>query len=111
MAADVYSIDLHKGRGGWTWYTGSAGWMYQLVTESLLGLLREGGSLRFAPCLPEAWEPFTVRYRYKATDYTIRFVQGGEPETITIVLDNITQPGDRIALADDGREHYVEVRT
>ncbi len=73
VAADVYSISLHKGRGGWTWYTGSAGWMYQLITGSLLGLIREGGSLRFAPCIPPGWESFSVDYRFGEAVYHIKF--------------------------------------
>ncbi len=75
IAADVYSISLHKGRGGWTWYTGSAGWMYQLITASLLGLTREGASLRFAPCVPPGWAFFTVDYRVKDALYHLRFTQ------------------------------------
>ena len=56
MAADVYRNPQHTGRGGWTWYTGSAGWMYRLITESLLGLHLEVDQLRFAPCLPADWK-------------------------------------------------------
>src|ERR1041384_5720620 len=58
MAADVYAAAPHTGRGGWTWYTGSAGWMYRLALESLLGLSREGARLRVAPCLPAGWPGF-----------------------------------------------------
>ena len=64
VAADVYALAPHTGRGGWTWYTGSAGWMYRLVVESLLGLRLEGDRLRIAPCLPPEWTGFTLRYRY-----------------------------------------------
>ena len=67
MAADVYAAAPHTGRGGWTWYTGSAGWMYRLALESLLGLRLEGDKLRLAPCLPASWPGFKLRYRYRDT--------------------------------------------
>ena len=71
VAADVYALSPHTGRGGWTWYTGSAGWMYRLVVESLLGLNLEADRLRLAPCLPPEWNGFSVRYRYRETLYHI----------------------------------------
>ena len=61
IAADVYALAPHTGRGGWTWYTGSAGWMYRLLVESLLGLRLEGDKLRIAPCLPVAWTTFKMQ--------------------------------------------------
>ncbi|HEX5102885.1 MAG TPA: cyclic beta 1-2 glucan synthetase, partial [Pirellulaceae bacterium] len=67
VAADVYGVDPHKGRGGWTWYTGSAGWMYRLIVESLLGLHLQVDKLRFAPCLPDDWTEFKIHYRYRET--------------------------------------------
>src|SRR5438132_6053984 len=75
IAADVYAVTPHVGRGGWTWYTGSAGWMYRLIVESLLGLKREGHQLRFEPCLPAAWNLITIDYRYQETTYQITIVQ------------------------------------
>jgi cellobiose phosphorylase len=108
-AADVYSIALHKGRGGWTWYTGSAGWMYQLITESLLGVVREGDHLRLAPCLPAGWGSFSIHYRFKETPYTIQFVPTQE-EVMSLLVDEVAQEGDRVSLVDDGKEHTVEVR-
>ena len=71
VAADVYAVQPHSGRGGWTWYTGSAGWMYRLIVESLLGLRLEADKLRFEPCLPAEWEMFKVHYRYRETIYHI----------------------------------------
>src|SRR6185295_4783042 len=82
IAADVYAVPPHTGRGGWTWYTGSAGWMYRLILESLLGLrlTADAGSsrLHFAPCLPAGWQSYALRYRYRETDYriTVRQVSG-----------------------------------
>src|SRR5438132_9551186 len=74
-AADVYSVPPHTGRGGWTWYTGSAGWMYRLVVESLLGIRlridKDGASLTIAPCLPAEWTSYAVDYRFRETPYRI----------------------------------------
>lgn len=67
VMADVYAVPPHTGRGGWTWYTGAAGWMYRLIVESFLGLRLEGDKLHVAPCLPADWEGFTVHYRYRET--------------------------------------------
>ncbi len=75
MAADVYAVAPHTGRGGWTWYTGSAGWMYRLIVESLLGLRLEVDRLHLAPCLPAHWAGLTVHYRYKETVYHIAIAQ------------------------------------
>ncbi|MDP4150938.1 MAG: glucoamylase family protein [Bacteroidota bacterium] len=116
VAADVYSLPLQKGRGGWTWYTGSAGWMYQLVTGSLLGMTREGNSLRLAPCLPPEWKEITIHYRHLETRYIIRVVCAGEAATgdeghrVTLTLDGVLQTGDRLLLSDDKQEHQVELR-
>ena len=111
MAADVYSLAQHQGRGGWTWYTGSAGWMYQLVTESLLGLVRVGDRLKLRANLPSGWDSSVVYYRYKTTHYTIEFVRrkATGKSSLSLSLDGLPQPGDTIQLADDGKDHKVEV--
>src|SRR5687767_4134474 len=75
VAADVYAVAPHVGRGGWTWYTGSAGWMYRLIVESLLGLTREADRLRVTPCLPETWDSITIDYRYGETIYAVTMVR------------------------------------
>jgi cellobiose phosphorylase len=111
IAADVYAVSQHSGRGGWTWYTGSAGWMYQLIIESFLGLHREGESLRIKPCLPSEWESITVKYRFKETMYTIHISQERNAhDEMVITIDDIEQNGGGIMLVDDGQEHEVEVR-
>ncbi|HET8748478.1 MAG TPA: glucoamylase family protein [Ramlibacter sp.] len=115
VAADVYSMPPHTGRGGWSWYTGSAGWMYRLVVESLLGLrLRiddEGASLAIAPCVPEHWPCFEVEYRFRDTTYRIEIVPGSETSApLEIELDGQPRPGDALSLVDDGRAHSVRVR-
>jgi cellobiose phosphorylase len=110
VAADVYAVSPHTGRGGWTWYTGSAAWMYRLIVESFLGLKLETDRLSFAPCLPAHWDGFAMHYRFRETIYHIRIKQQkDETEALQVVLDGVMQPGMVIALVDDGREHAVEV--
>jgi cellobiose phosphorylase len=110
VAADVYALPPHIGRGGWTWYTGSAGWMYRLIVESLLGLRREVDKLRFAPCLPADWKAFKVYYRYRETVYDIAVLQGidGDGE-MRVTVDGVEQPDKGIPLVDDRLDHSVEV--
>ncbi|HEY4689795.1 MAG TPA: glucoamylase family protein, partial [Anaerolineae bacterium] len=111
VAADVYALPPHTGRGGWTWYTGSAGWMYRLIVESLLGLRLEIDKLRFAPCLPVDWEVFKVHYRYQETIYHITVLQerSGNGET-SVTVDGVELHDKAILLVDDRQEHSVEVR-
>jgi cellobiose phosphorylase len=109
-AADVYAVPPHTGRGGWTWYTGSAGWMYRLITESLLGLHLEVDRLRFAPCLPKEWSGFKIHYRYRETLYHIEVRNGGSGATVSrVITDGQEQPDGRVHLIDDRHEHHVEV--
>jgi cyclic beta-1,2-glucan synthetase len=110
VAADVYAVSPHTGRGGWTWYTGSAGWMYTLILESLLGLRREGDKLRFAPCLPLEWASFKVHYRYGETVYHITVLQPSGGGAASVIVDGVEQPDAVISLVDDHQEHSVEVR-
>ncbi|HMI67902.1 MAG TPA: protein ndvB, partial [Cyclobacteriaceae bacterium] len=107
MAADVYGVSPHNGRGGWTWYTGSAGWMYQLIIESFLGLKREGDRLRIEPCVPEDWKTFTISYRYKQTPYSIEVTQARIDEEGYITVDGVEQADGAIHLADDRVAHKV----
>src|SRR5690606_16418033 len=81
MAADVYANVSHRGRGGWTWYTGSAGWMYQFIIHALLGINQEIDRLVFNPCFPLAWPKFTAEYTYGSTVYQLTIIQfdGDEP--------------------------------
>jgi cellobiose phosphorylase len=111
VAADVYALSPHTGRGGWTWYTGSAGWMYRLIVESLLGLRLEVDTLRVAPCLPADWKGFRVHYRYRETVYhiAVAHTQDGNGET-SVTVDGVEQHDKAIPLVDDRQEHSVEVR-
>jgi cellobiose phosphorylase len=110
-AADVYAVHPHTGRGGWTWYTGSAGWMYRLILESLLGMKLEVDRLSFAPLLPPDWDGFTVHYRYRETVYHVAVTRRKAGDNLaSIVVDNLPQQDDAIALVDDHQEHSVVVR-
>ncbi|MEK7751286.1 MAG: glycosyl hydrolase family 65 protein, partial [Acidobacteriota bacterium] len=111
VAADVYALSPHTGRGGWTWYTGSAGWMYRLILESLLGLRLEGGRLRFAPCLPADWAEFKVDYRYRETVYHITVSQtSAANDGMSVTVDGLDRDDKTIPLVDDRHAHSVEVR-
>jgi cellobiose phosphorylase len=114
IAADVYALSPHTGRGGWSWYTGSAGWMYRLIVESLLGVALDGDCLRFAPCVPAHWTGYTVRYRYRDTvyDIAVRQTQAGAGDAIGVTgvtVDGIAQVDSLVHLADDRAVHRVEV--
>ena len=111
VAADVYAAPPHTGRGGWTWYTGSAAWMYQLIVESLLGLSLEGNKLRLTPCLPPDWEGYTMHYRYRETVYHIDVRQTRDDKgEAYVIVDGAEQCDGMIPLVDDHKEHSVEVR-
>jgi len=119
IAADVYGVAPHVGRGGWTWYTGSAGWMYRVALESLLGLTIVGGDrLELRPCVPGSWPGFSVRMRLadKRTRYEIVLTRAaaGVNETQIhvdgeVVSDAIVNGAASIALVRDGGAHRVEV--
>ncbi len=109
MAADVYALTPHTGRGGWTWYTGSAGWMYRLILESLLGLRLENNTLHIRPCLNTDWDTFKVHYRYRETVYHLTVFQSDSAgEGLTI--DGTPGHDRAIPLVDDRKEHWVEIR-
>jgi cellobiose phosphorylase len=114
VAADVYAFPPHAGRGGWTWYTGSAGWMFRLIVESLLGLRLEADRLRIVPRLPADWTGYQIRYRYRRTEYDIvvrREDRDREERRDTLVIvDGVAQSNDTILLVDDERPHSVEVQ-
>ncbi len=110
IAADVYGVEPHTGRGGWTWYTGSAGWMYRLIVESLLGLRLEVDQLSITPCLPSAWTDFKIHYRYRETFYHFAIHRGGDPaETCRVTLDGVEQSGTSVTLIDDHQDHHVQI--
>jgi len=112
IAADVYAVQPHTGRGGWSWYTGSAGWFYRLILESLLGVRLEADRLLYiAPCLPEGWQGFTLHYRYRETVYHISAVNRADGDRRAVVsVDGVERRDLSIPLRDDRQEHTVEVR-
>ena len=89
VAGDVYAFAPHTGRGGWTWYTGSAGWMYQLLVESLLGLDRRGNQLRLRPLLPRDWHGFEMRYRFGEAIYEITCRRAASASRRRSTLDGV----------------------
>ena len=112
VAADVYAVAPHTGRGGWTWYTGSAGWMYRLLIETLLGLNLEGDQLRVTPHLPKTWTSFKLHYRYRQTHYHLTITRLAEDLSgaIQTSLDGQDLTGPTIPLQDDRRDHAVEMK-
>jgi cellobiose phosphorylase len=112
VAADVYAVAPHEGRGGWTWYTGSAGWMYRLLVETLLGANLEGERLRITPLLPGAWTGFKIHYRYRQTVYHITVTRNAAElaGASSLSVDGVEMPEGTIPLVDDNREHAVELK-
>jgi cyclic beta-1,2-glucan synthetase len=113
MPADVYAEPPHDGRGGWTWYTGSAGWMYRAGVESILGFRLQGTTLLMEPCIPRAWPGYTLTFRYHSSRYEIAVEnpQGVSRGVVSTELDGEPLKGDGAAvpLADDGRTHHLKV--
>ena len=109
MAADVYANSLHEGRGGWTWYTGSAGWMYQFLIGSLLGLKRMDKELHFHPSFPVEWPFINITFQYKNSLYHIKIIQEQDEVKSWHIMDDISLPGNIARLHDDGLAHLLEV--
>jgi cyclic beta-1,2-glucan synthetase len=111
IAADVYSIPPHNGRGGWTWYTGSASWMYRLGVERLLGITRLADNLEIRPCIPKEWKEYQIRYCFGDTMYHIRFENpnGSTGDVGEIKMDEKTLEENKIPLRDDGRNHEIQI--
>ncbi|MBE0546043.1 MAG: cyclic beta 1-2 glucan synthetase [Verrucomicrobia bacterium] len=112
VAADVYAVAPHIGRGGWTWLTGSAGWMYQLLVETLLGVNLVGNQLQLAPRLPQSWPTCKIHYRYRQTFYhiTITCLVADAGAANQLFLDGNELAGETVPLVDDRREHFVELK-
>jgi len=111
VCADIYGASPHTGRGGWTWYTGSAGWLYRVALEAILGIRPMGNALRVEPCVPRGWTGFEVAYRQGSASYRIRVdnAAGVERGVRSITVDGQSVSGNTLALLDDGREHNVRV--
>jgi len=113
VAADIYSVPPHEGRGGWTWYTGSAGWMYRAGLEWILGLRLQAGRLLLQPCIPPTWRGFEMSYRHGSTLYRIAVEnpKGVSRGISRVELDGqaVAHAADGLALADDGTPHRIRV--
>jgi len=111
VAADVYTHPAHIGRGGWTWYTGSAAWMYRLGLESILGLRRRGPRFAIAPCIPSSWDGFRLRWRHERSTYEIAVENPGRRNRgiATATLDDAPVDAAAIPLVDDGAVHRLRV--
>ncbi|WP_300752105.1 glucoamylase family protein [Janthinobacterium sp.] len=109
VTADVYAVSPHVGRGGWSWYTGSSGWLYRLIVESLLGVTREGKQLRIKPCMPAGWDRYKLHYRYGASNYAIT-IEKAQGQQTGLSRDGVAVEGDSITLIDESREYAVLLR-
>jgi cyclic beta-1,2-glucan synthetase len=111
VAADVYTHPAHIGRGGWTWYTGSAAWMYRLGLQSILGLRRRGHCFTVAPCIPRSWDGFRVSWRHGKSVYEIRVANPGHTSrgVASASLDGAPVEPQSIPLVDDGAVHQLVV--
>jgi cyclic beta-1,2-glucan synthetase len=109
LAGDVYDNPQHRGRGGWSWYTGSAGWYYRVALESLLGLTVRGGGLSVRPCIPPSWPGFSLTYRYKTTNYQVRVENGGSGREVREVWMDDRKVEEPVRLVDDHGTHTVRV--
>lgn len=109
VAADIYGKDNLLGRGGWTWYTGAASWLYKAGIEYILGLKIENRELYIKPAIPSDWEEFSLQYKYKNSIYNIKYKNGAnEVKRIFVNGNEIT--GNRIRLSDDGKVYNVEIK-
>jgi cyclic beta-1,2-glucan synthetase len=108
---DVYAVPPHTGRGGWTWYTGSAGWMYRAGLESILGFKLRGERLQIDPCVPRWWRDFEITYRRGRATYHIKIENphGVSRGVAVTELDGAPQAGDEIPVTDDGQMHEVRI--
>jgi cyclic beta-1,2-glucan synthetase len=112
VAADVYSEAPHAGRGGWTWYTGSAGWLYRAGLEWILGFRLRDGRLSLTPCVPAEWDGFSIQFRYRSTPYEIIVDKQPSPTAVPqfTVDGQVQKPGRNVVdLVDDGGRHSVHV--
>ena len=111
ISADVYAVHPHIGRGGWSWYTGSAGWVYRAGLEYLLGFQKNKDTIVMDPCIPRRWKEYSISYKYLSAHYNIKvhnpnFVCRGVK---TMIIDGVEVAGNVIPLVDDNKIHFVEI--
>lgn len=112
MSADVYGEYPHIGRGGWTWYTGSAGWMYKAGLENILGFQKSGDNIIINPCIPKKWNEYSIRYKYLETTYNIKIKRSENTSSgvLYINIDGTKSESNVIKLIDDKLSHQIEVQ-
>ena len=104
IAADIYSAKSREGRGGWTWYTGSAGWFYKVGVMDILGLNKNGDILNLEPHIPVHWDNYRVSYNYMDTEYNIEVIKGNKD---SLIVDGKVQDNNSIKLKNDKSSHEV----
>jgi cellobiose phosphorylase len=111
VCADVYGAPPHTGRGGWTWYTGAAGWMYRIAVEAILGVRVRGSALQFEPCIPTRWPGYELTYRFGSATYRVRVDNsaGTGRGVRSVTADGHPAADGTVPLRDDGRPHEVRV--
>ncbi|CAN5166436.1 hypothetical protein BH09GEM1_BH09GEM1_23090 [soil metagenome] len=111
IAADVYVAPGHVGRGGWTWYTGSASWSYRAALEAMLGFTKRGDRLTIAPCIPSSWSGYEIHYRHGSAvyDITVMNPNGATINVASVTMDGTVMTDGSIPLLDDDRAHAVQI--
>ncbi len=111
LAGDVYAQPPHAGRGGWSWYTGSAGWMYRVAVEDILGLRQHGATLAIEPCIPRSWPGYSITWRLAGTQYDIEVSNphGVMTGVAGVEIDGVVHPSTAIPLPNDGGRHAIRV--
>jgi cellobiose phosphorylase len=109
VAADVYAHPELVGMGGWSWYTGSAGWLYRVWLEEVFGFKLRGRTLSFEPVLPQSWPRIVLTYRFGSATYRFEIENLGKG-AVSVVLDGRQSVGAEIELVDDGQDHVVSVQ-
>jgi cellobiose phosphorylase len=111
VCADVYGVAPHIGRGGWTWYTGSASWLHRVALEAILGFHRSGDTLCIEPCVPRGWPGYEITYRHGSATYRVRVDNpaGTGRGVRSVILDGQPAPGGVVTLRDDGRKHEIRI--
>ena len=111
VAGDVYGRAPHAGRGGWSWYTGSAAWMYRAGLESMLGLRRRGATFSVNPCIPSSWPQYEITWRFHGTHYKILVLNPQHQcrGVLEATLDGVPTDAAAIPVVDDGRTHDVRI--
>ncbi len=108
ISADIYTNSLHIGRGGWSWYTGAASWMYRFGIEYILGIKFRGNTIIVEPCTSSDWNEYTLEYKIKDTTYNINVKLNSGKEN-KIVIDNVLEEGNSFTVMEDGKFHFIEV--